>query len=67
MYDLFYRMLRPAYGEERVRVCGGDTDSFFLEFRGLDVPGKVLPDLQRQGLLDTHQTTPEITHCILAS
>ena len=55
MYRLRYEKL-PKY--ERlfggsIRVVAGDTDSFFLEVRGMSVANQLLPAMKEDGLLDS--------------
>ena len=55
MYELRYVHL-PRYEHEfggKIRVAGGDTDSFFLRVDGIRVERDLLPKMQQDGLLDS--------------
>jgi hypothetical protein len=55
MYRLRYERL-PAYEQRfggKISVVAGDTDSFFLEVRGISVSQQLLPAMATEGLLDS--------------
>ena len=55
MYRLRYVHLL-SYAERLggiIKVVAGDTDSFFLEVRGISVDNQLLPPMQADGLLDS--------------
>jgi hypothetical protein len=56
MYRLQYvdlQRYRVAYPGSSISIVAGDTDSFFLEVRGIDLKTQLLPHMMRDGLLDT--------------
>jgi hypothetical protein len=56
MYRLQYDELekyRREFVGGSINIIAGDTDSFFLEIRNIDLKTKLLPAMQRDGLLDT--------------
>uniref|UniRef100_A0A1I8GQP5 WW domain-containing protein n=1 Tax=Macrostomum lignano TaxID=282301 RepID=A0A1I8GQP5_9PLAT len=55
MYELFYDKLKPWIENDGgvIKLCGGDTDSFFLSISNMSVQSKVLPLLKSKQLLDT--------------
>lgn len=60
MYRLQYVELEK-YRQEfncEIEVIAGDTDSFFLHCRGVDVQNKLLPAMLRDELLDTSNFDP---------
>jgi len=60
MYELFYGQLQ-SYAHQlggSIDIAGGDTDSFFLKTTGIDVVNKLIPQMRRDGLLDTSNYPP---------
>jgi len=55
MYNLYYDQLIPMATRlgGSIKILGGDTDSFFLQTRGINVEGELLPLLCRENLLDS--------------
>ena len=59
MYDLYYNKLKSHY-KERLRLLYSDTDSFLLEFKGLDFMeqadhGKLSTYMDRSGFPTDHE------------
>ena len=55
MYKLAYIQL-PRYEKMfdcRIEIVGGDTDSFFIEVKGVDMISVLYPQMAADGLLDT--------------
>jgi len=55
MYKLAYVQL-PRYEQMfdcKIEIVGGDTDSFFLEVKGVDLISVLYPQMAADGLLDT--------------
>jgi len=56
MYRLQYQELQ-RYREQfrgcEINIIAGDTDSFFLEVKGVDLKTQLLPQMMSDGLLDT--------------
>ena len=56
MYRLQYVELqryRHQFPGSKINIIAGDTDSFFLEVRGIALATQLLPQMMRDGLLDT--------------
>ena len=56
MYRLQYvelRRYREQYAGSSINIVAGDTDSFFLEVKGINLANQLLPQMQKGGLLDT--------------
>jgi DNA polymerase type B, organellar and viral len=56
MYRLQYIELqryREQFAGCMIRIVAGDTDSFFLEVKGVSLANQLLPQMQQDGLLDT--------------
>ena len=55
MYELAYVHLRRYQSELNctINIVGGDTDSLFLEIRGIDLYKTLFPQMLTDGLLDT--------------
>ena len=56
MYRLQYQDLekyRQQYVGCQINIVAGDTDSFFLEVKGVDLKSQLLPQMMADGLLDT--------------
>lgn len=55
MYELRYKHLSfyDHTFEGKIRAAGGDTDSFFLSVRDIDVAKDLLPEMLEDGLLDS--------------
>lgn len=56
MYKLQYTELqkyREQFPGSEINIVAGDTDSFFLEVKHIDLKTQLLPAMQRDGLLDT--------------
>ena len=55
MYKLAYVQL-PQYKQKfgcKINIVGGDTDSFFIEVKGVDMMSVLYPQMAMDGLLDT--------------
>jgi hypothetical protein len=61
MYELLYEKLIPTVTSlgGSLQLCGGDTDSFFLCVRNVDVERQLLPRMQADGLLDASNYPPQ--------
>ena len=56
MYRLQYVELqryREQFAGSSINIVAGDTDSFFLEVKGINLANQLLPQMQKDGLLDT--------------
>jgi hypothetical protein len=56
MYRLQYQDLqqyREMFHGSSISIVAGDTDSFFLEVKGVDLKTQLLPRMMQDGLLDT--------------
>jgi DNA polymerase type B, organellar and viral/Recombination endonuclease VII len=56
MYKLQYQELqkyREQYAGSSINIVAGDTDSFFLEVKGISLANQLLPQMRDDGLLDT--------------
>ena len=56
MYRLQYEDLekyRVHYPTSEIRILAGDTDSYFLGVKNIDLKSQLLPHMAADGLLDT--------------
>ena len=56
MYRLHYEEMeryRQLYPNSSIKILAGDTDSFFLEIKNIDLHTQLLPQMLHDGLLDT--------------
>ena len=60
MYELYYDRLLKYESEFscKIRVVGGDTDSFFLSVQNCNVYKQLLPAFKRDNLLDSSNFSP---------
>ena len=61
MYRLHYEDMeryRQLYPNSSIKILAGDTDSFFLEVRNVDLNTQLLPKMLQDGLLDTSNFPP---------
>ena len=61
MYQLRYNHL-ARYEKQlggRIRIAGGDTDSFFLRIDNIDTDGDLLPQMKKDELLDSSNYPPD--------
>jgi len=61
MYRLQYEDLeryRTMFPGSEIRILAGDTDSFFLGVKGIDLKSELLPAMMRDTLLDTSNYPP---------
>lgn len=56
MYRLQYvelQQYRQQFAGSEINIVAGDTDSFFLEVKGINLANQLLPQMRADGLLDT--------------
>jgi hypothetical protein len=56
MYRLQYvelQRFRDMFPGSEINIVAGDTDSFFLEVKGIDLESQLLPAMVQDGMLDT--------------
>ena len=56
MYRLQYvelQQYREQFAGSAINIVAGDTDSFFLEVKGVSLTSQLLPQMRMDGLLDT--------------